>query len=420
MANKDFFHSELFQELVDDLQEESRFTATYRVEAEDYTEVKERAREITYEQTVECPQALIAGTWIEDRIVGHVEDIKKAAPGVWYVYVSYLPEAVESDFTEFLNMLFGNISLLPGIRLMSFDLPEAFLSTFNGPKLGQGGIRELCGVKSGPILMSAVKPLGRSARELADMVGALALGGCPIIKDDHSLYDQKWAPFEERVRLSAEACAEANAKTGGSSFFVANCTGDGLAFLERAYKAQDLGAGGIMAAPGLIGFSIIKQQHHHARRQRRLPLLLVRPDQPPRRGGRGHLHQLRRPLHPLRAGLRPHCGESQPPHGPAPLPLPRAQRRHETPALPPHAPRLRRQHHLPRRRRAPDRRPGPHGEHKDLPRKPPGSMKAKQKESSQKELSYFFAFSIQNPQRTPAFHCHGVSMSPPKVRITSA
>lgn len=178
---------------------------------------------------------------------------------MWYVYISYLPEAVESDFTELLNMLFGNISLLPGIRLMSFDLPEAFLSTFNGPKLGQGGIRELCGVESGPILMSAVKPLGRSSEELAAMVSAFALGGCPIIKDDHSLFDQKWAPFEERVRLCADACAEANEKTGGSSIFVANCTGDGLAFLDRAYKAQELGAGGIMAAPGLLGFSLIKQ-----------------------------------------------------------------------------------------------------------------------------------------------------------------
>ena len=61
MANHDFFDSELFQELVSDLHEEARFTATYRVEAEDFTEAKERAKEIAYEQTVECPQELIAG-----------------------------------------------------------------------------------------------------------------------------------------------------------------------------------------------------------------------------------------------------------------------------------------------------------------------------------------------------------------------
>lgn len=137
---------------------------------------------------------LIEGTWIAERILGHVEDIRKAQPGVYYAVISYLPEAVESDFTEFLNMLFGNVSLLPGIRLMSIELPEAMESTFNGPKFGQTGLRELCGVPRGPILMSAVKPLGRSAEELARMAGELALGGCPIIKDDHSLFDQRWAP----------------------------------------------------------------------------------------------------------------------------------------------------------------------------------------------------------------------------------
>lgn len=160
---------------------------------------------------------LIEGTWIAERILGHVEDIRKAQPGVYYAVISYLPEAVESDFTEFLNMLFGNVSLLPGIRLMSIELPEAMESTFNGPKFGQTGLRELCGVPRGPILMSAVKPLGRSAEELARMAGELALGGCPIIKDDHSLFDQRWAPFADRVRAMADAVHDANAQTGGHS-----------------------------------------------------------------------------------------------------------------------------------------------------------------------------------------------------------
>lgn len=258
MANQDFFKSELFQELLGDLKEEERFTATYRVEAEDFEDAKERAAAIASEQTVECPRELIRGTWIEERILGHVEDIKKAQPGVYYAVVSYLPEAVASDFTEFLNMLFGNVSLFPGVRLMAFDLPESMESTFNGPKYGQTGLRDLCGVPDGPILMSAVKPLGRSAAELASMAGALALGGCPLIKDDHSLFDQRWAPFDERVSAMASAVHEANAKTGGHSLYIANCTADNIHFLERAYRAEELGADGIMAAPGLVGFSMVK------------------------------------------------------------------------------------------------------------------------------------------------------------------
>lgn len=253
-----FFGSELFQELLDDLREEERFSATYRVEAADFEEAKERAAAIASEQTVECPDSLIHGTWIAEQVVGHVEDIKKAGPGAYYAVISYLPEAVESDFTELLNMVYGNVSLFPGVRLMSLFLPEAMESTFNGPKFGQSGLRDLCGVPHGPILMSAVKPLGRSASELAKMAGDLALGGCPIIKDDHSLYDQRWAPFDERVRAMADAVHEGNAITGGHSIYVANCSGDGLRFLERAYRAEELGADGIMAAPGLVGFSMIK------------------------------------------------------------------------------------------------------------------------------------------------------------------
>lgn len=258
MANNDFFGSEIFKELLEGMQEEERFTATYRIEASDFQSAREKALSIAYEQTVECPADLIRGTWIEQRVVGHVEDLKKAQPGAYYAVISYLPEAVEGDFTEFLNMLFGNVSLLPGIRLLSVELPEAMESTFKGPKFGQSGLRDLCSVPSGPILMSAVKPLGRSAKELAEMAGELALGGCPLIKDDHSLFDQRWAPFEERVSAMADAVHEANAKTGGHSLYIANCTADNLRFLDRAYKAEELGANGIMAAPGLVGFSMVK------------------------------------------------------------------------------------------------------------------------------------------------------------------
>ena len=80
------------------------------------------------------------------------------------------------------------------------------------------------------------------------MVYKLALGGCPLIKDDHSLLNQKPAPFEERVKACVDAVESANAKTGGKSQYIANCTADGLQFLERAFKAKELGAGGIMAA----------------------------------------------------------------------------------------------------------------------------------------------------------------------------
>ena len=257
--NEDFFGSSLFQELTDSIEAESRFTVTYRILADSYEDAKALAFDIAVEQTVECPYELVEHSWIADRIVGRIEDIKKPSPGVYYATISYSPEAVGGEFTEFLNMVFGNTSLKPGIRLMSFQLADSQYSEFAGPKFGRRGIRDACGIESGPIFMSVIKPLGTNARELSEMTKALALGGCPIIKDDHSLCNQKYAPFAERVRLCADAVADANAKTGGHTMYVANCTADGIALLERAYLAQDLGAAGIMVAPGLTGFSLVRQ-----------------------------------------------------------------------------------------------------------------------------------------------------------------
>ena len=256
MAN--FFESELFAELSEDLKQSSRFTATYRIAAPDYEEAKKLAFGICVEQTVECPYELVKGTPIADSIVGQIDDLKKAPePGTYYATISYDPEAVGDEMAELINMLFGNTSLQPGIRLMSFDLPEGMYDNYPGPRFGRSGLRDLCGVPRGPIFMSAIKPLGKSPKELAKMVYDLALGGCPIIKDDHSLMNQSYAPFEERVLQCVMALADAKEKTGKKSMYIANCTADGLEFLQRAYKAKEIGADGIMAAPAITGFTMI-------------------------------------------------------------------------------------------------------------------------------------------------------------------
>ena len=233
MASNPFFESELFNELNDALKHSSRFTATYRIAAGDYAEAKKIARGIAVEQTVECPDELFVNTWIEDTVIGQIEDLKKADPGSYYAIISYSPDTVEGEMTELMNMLFGNTSLQ--------------------------GIRELCGIEKGHILMSALKPLGRSAKDFGETAYKLALGGCPLIKDDHSLFNQSYAPFKDRVKASLDSVNNANTKTGGRSLYIANCTADSMEFLERAMTAQELGAGGIMAAPGLLGLSIIRE-----------------------------------------------------------------------------------------------------------------------------------------------------------------
>lgn len=120
--------------------------------------------------------------------------------------------------TELMNMLFGNTSLQPGIRLMSFELPDSMYRHYPGPKFGRQGIRELCGIEKGPILMSALKPLGRSAKDFGETAYKLALGGCPLIKDDHSLFNQSYAPFKDRVKACVDSVNNANTKQEAAPF----------------------------------------------------------------------------------------------------------------------------------------------------------------------------------------------------------
>ena len=72
----------------------------------------------------------------------------------------------------------------------------------------------MLGVKKGALLMTALKPMGSSAEELAEFAYKFALGGIDIIKDDHGLADQPYAPFEERVRKCSDAVRRANVITG--------------------------------------------------------------------------------------------------------------------------------------------------------------------------------------------------------------
>eukprot|EP00976_Prorocentrum_cordatum_P117504 1196317-Prorocentrum_minimum.AAC.2 len=100
------------------------------------------------------------------------------------------------------------------------------------------GLRERCGVPSGPLLMTALKPMGRSVAELADMAYKFARGGVDLIKDDDGLQNQKWAPFEARVEACVAAVARANQETGGNTLYAPCLNSPSHLLLERARFAK--------------------------------------------------------------------------------------------------------------------------------------------------------------------------------------
>jgi S-methyl-5-thioribulose 1-phosphate isomerase len=235
-----------------------RFTVHYRLLAGNEAEARTIARGICLEQTVEVPAELLAEDDIRAHVVGRIEMLEPVAPSRYDVAISYAVECAASELTQLLNVIFGNTAMQPGIRVLRFDLPSSFLQQFRGPRFGRDGIRALLGVSGRPLLGTALKPMGLPAADLADLAYKLALGGIDIIKEDHGLTDQPFAPFSERVPRCAEAVERASRLTGYRSLYVPNVTAPVDQIVSRARQARGWGAGGIMVAPGLVGWDLMR------------------------------------------------------------------------------------------------------------------------------------------------------------------
>lgn len=80
-----------------------------------------------------------------------------------------------------------------------------------------------------------------------------------IIKDDHGIANQSFAPFEERVKRCVDAVAEANAKTGFNTLYAPNVTGPAETIMERVHFAKEAGADALMLLPGYCGLDFMRR-----------------------------------------------------------------------------------------------------------------------------------------------------------------
>lgn len=238
----------------------ARFSVTYWLGAADEKDARARALDIALEQTVEIPRDIVPKGYVEDEILGRLEALRPADParGGFLADISYSDDDVGHDFVQLLNVVFGNSSIKTQTRVEGMTLTEDIRAICPGPKFGAEGLRERTGVPVAPLLMSAIKPVGLTTRELADLAHRFALGGMNLIKDDHGLADQKNAPFEDRLRACTDAVGDANARTGFSATYVPNISGPAVEVLDRAWMAQEHGAGAIMLAPSLVGFDVAR------------------------------------------------------------------------------------------------------------------------------------------------------------------
>jgi ribulose-bisphosphate carboxylase large chain len=234
-----------------------RFSVIYRFFGKEM-DCRKYADNICLEQTVELGDHLVPDGFIRDEILGRVEQFIQISNGVYEAEISYLTDTTAYEFTQFLNLIFGNSSIKKTNRLYDIRPSRVLLNTFKGPRFGIKGLRKLVGVPEKPLVCSALKPMGLSVKKLADLAYAFALGGVDLIKDDHGLSNQPFSPFNERVAACAAAVEKANRKTGKKAIYVPNITAPATQILDRAFQAKKLGAGGVMLIPGLSGFDVMQ------------------------------------------------------------------------------------------------------------------------------------------------------------------
>jgi ribulose-bisphosphate carboxylase large chain len=235
----------------------NRFSVIYQI-SRDEKAARACAKDITLEQTVEFPEDLVPNGMIKDEIIGHVESFEKIKNDRYQVEISFAVESAGNEFVQLLNVIFGNISLKPDIRIEQLNLSEGILAQFKGPRFGVSGVRKRLNIFKRPILCSALKPQGLSAEDLAQLCYQFALGGMDIIKDDHGIANQSFSLYKDRVLLSAKAVERANRETGGNSIYAPNITAPFDEIRSRALYAKECGAGALVLSPGLVGLESLR------------------------------------------------------------------------------------------------------------------------------------------------------------------
>ncbi len=239
--------------------EMGKITAEYIVSA-GRTEIDRVAREIAFEQTVEVPETLVTSEAILRDVVGQVVAIQaiNGAESRFRVHIAFNADLANTQISQLLNLLFGNISIKNNIKLVDVALPADFLRHFRGPNFGVDGVRQLCGIFGRPLLSTALKPRGSTHEELAHIAYQFALGGGDIVKDDHNIVDNDLDDFKARVSLCQEAVQRANQESGHGTLYFPHV----LAPQDRleAYLdfALSIGVRGVLLSPFLIGLDTVR------------------------------------------------------------------------------------------------------------------------------------------------------------------
>ncbi len=236
----------------------SRFCVSYRIFAASHAEAQARAEAIALEQTVEIPRDVVPTGYVEDTILGQIEEIGREGDGQFRATISYSPDSAGPDFAQFLNVVFGNSSIQRGLRVIGVDPGESLRARHAGARFGIEGLRRLSGRAKGGLIAPVIKPQGLGADALAEISYRCAVAGADIVKEDHGITDQQMAPFRERVEKIAASVARAAEETGHRALYFPSVAGHPWDIRDNLRFARDAGADGFLIMPGLLGFGLMQ------------------------------------------------------------------------------------------------------------------------------------------------------------------
>lgn len=230
----------------------SAIKTAYEVTAEDGAAADQIAERIALEQSAELPKQS-AMNQPHSVPLGEVQSVRQLSGNRHRIEILFPAELFGDDRLQLINVLFGNVSLLPGIRLVDVDW-NAVGQLFPGPGFGIDGVREEMQIFNRPLSCAALKPIGLTANELADLFYQFGGGGFDLIKDDHGLTNQPSAPFAERLESCRIAAERVQQEGGRPVAYVPNVTGspDEVRYRLELCRKADLRF--VMLSPHLSGF----------------------------------------------------------------------------------------------------------------------------------------------------------------------
>lgn len=245
------------------------FEITYKVTVLEGEQIDQKIEDICIEQSAELSRNLL-DDHIQKEIIGKLVSKKQLQDQSYKVIISWPVVILGREITQFLNVLYGNISLKGGIRIIDVQMEKLVPDIFGGPEFGISGIRKRYAIPDRPLSATALKPMGKTSAELADLCYRFACGGIDIIKDDHGLTNQEFAPFEERISSCVSAIRKAKENASLRSYYFPNITASSAEVFHRCQKASDLGADGVLICPHISG---LETMHRLARMNIDLPII---------------------------------------------------------------------------------------------------------------------------------------------------